>query len=330
MNESVMLYILVIIIFLLLLICCSMYVSKKNLLKRMQEMNHQVTRIMEMDTDEKVMIFTDEKVLVKLVEEINGILESRQRAKADYRKSELASKRMLSNISHDIKTPLTVILGYLEIMNLNSNENKEMLKKVENKAKQVMELINAFFSLAKIEAGDIEIELFRINISELCRQNIADFYEILTEKEFEVQVNIPKKDIFVYGNEEALNRILFNLISNSLRYGSDGKYLGFTIRYEENEVFIDVIDKGKGIEKSMAEHVFERLYTMDDSRNRQIQGSGLGLTIAKSLVEKLGGDITLESSTYEKTVFTIKLKSIKYWELSSKEICKNYSRVLKK
>ncbi|MFR5646533.1 MAG: sensor histidine kinase [Bilophila wadsworthia] len=97
------------------------------------------------------------------------------KTKADYRRSEIASKKMLSNISHDIKTPMTVILGYLEIMQLSETPSKEMLKKVERKAQSVMELINQFFTLSKIESGDMEIELSRIDICEICRESILDF-----------------------------------------------------------------------------------------------------------------------------------------------------------
>ena len=218
---------------------------------------------------------------------------------------------MLANISHDIKTPLTVILGYLEIMRLNHTDD-EMLKKVESKAQQVMDLINQFFTLAKLEAGDTNLTLSKINISEICRESVLSFYEILLQKDFEVEISIPESAVFAQGDNEALQRILFNLLSNVIRYGSDGKYLGIFLHEDKNSVYIDVIDKGKGIEKEFAASVFERLYTMEDSRNREIQGNGLGLTIAKNLAVQLGGDIYLDSVPNVKTTFTVKLKKINY------------------
>lgn len=108
------------------------------------------------------------------------------------------------------------------------------------------------------------------------------------------------------------NRILFNLISNVIRYGNDGKYLGIFLREDKANIYIDVTDKGKGIKKEFASNVFDRLYTMEDSRNREIQGNGLGLTIAKNLAVQLGGDIFLESIPNIKTTFTVKLKKISY------------------
>ncbi len=313
MNDSILILSLLVCIILLLTLLVYLVVSQKRTLHSIKQICNKLSQILEDNTDEKILMFTDNKILIELITQVNNLLNNRQRMNAEYRKSELASKRMLSNISHDIKTPLTVILGYLEIMILNSDSNNIfILKKVENKAKQVMKLINKFFNLAKIEAGDIDFTISSININELCRENIVDFYEILTEKEFQVNVSIPENKIFVYGNVDVLNRIFVNLLSNAIRYGQDGKYIGITLRIDESFAFIDVIDQGKGIEKSLACNVFDRLYTLEDSRNRQLGGNGLGLAIAKSLANKLGGDILLESIPHVKTVFTIKLRRMKY------------------
>jgi signal transduction histidine kinase len=197
-------------------------------------------------------------------------------------------------------------------MRLNSSGENEMLLKVEQKAQRVMELINQFFTLAKLEAGDTEIEISKIDVCEACRENVLDFYELLTQKEFQVQVDIPEEAVFVRGNKDALQRILFNLISNVVRYGSDGKYIGMFLRSDEKYIYIDVVDKGKGIERGFAQNVFERLFTMEDSRNREIQGNGLGLTIAQNLAHQLGGKITLESEPNVKTTFTVKLRKFSY------------------
>ena len=176
---------------------------------------------------------------------------------------------------------------------------------MEAKAKQVMELIDQFFTLAKLEAGDKKIEMAKIDICELCRENILGFYELLIQKDFEVEIAIPEQPVFIMGDVDAVNRILSNLVSNVIRYGSDGKYIGLFLREECDHVFVDVVDRGKGIEKQFAASVFERLYTMEDSRSRSIQGNGLGLTIAKSLANQMGGDVTLASRPGVRTVFTV-------------------------
>lgn len=275
--------------------------------KKLKELNQDLTRIMADGSDEKVMVFTDDKVLAELADLINRLLEDRRTLKADYRCQENASRKMLSNISHDIKTPLTVILGYLEIMRMD-RPDEEMLKKVEDKAGQVLEMMNQFFTLAKLEAGDTELEAVRIPVNEVCRESILDFYEILSQKGFEVDINVPEEAVYVLGDREALHRILCNLVSNAVRYGGDGNYIGLSIRYEQDWVYIDVRDRGKGIDKVFADSVFDRLFTMEDSRSRRIQGNGLGLTIARNLATQMGGDIILQSEPFAETTFTVKLK----------------------
>ncbi len=306
-NEIILFFLCICIAVLICIVVYQQFVFRRGIQKQLKEISQKLEKIQDTDSDENIMMFTDEQALMELLVQINRLLENQRKMKVDYRRSQISAKKMLSNISHDIKTPMTVILGYLEIMRINGDKEDEMLLKVEQKAKRVMELINQFFTLAKLEVGDMELEISRINICEVCRENILDFYELLKQKEFQVEVKIPEEAVFIMGNKEALHRILYNLISNVIRYGLDGRYLGLVLRSVKNDVYIDVIDKGKGIEKEFAGNVFERLFTMEDSRNRRIQGNGLGLTIAQTLAQQLGGEIVLESEPNVKTTFTVKL-----------------------
>jgi len=271
-NEIILFFLCICIAVLICIVVYQQFVFRRGIQKQLKEISQKLEKIQDTDSDENIMMFTDEQALMELLVQINRLLENQRKMKVDYRRSQISAKKMLSNISHDIKTPMTVILGYLEIMRINGDKEDEMLLKVEQKAKRVMELINQFFTLAKLEAGDMELEISRINICEVCRENILDFYELLKQKEFQVEVKIPEEAVFIMGNKEALHRILYNLISNVIRYGLDGRYLGLVLRSVKNDVYIDVIDKGKGIEKEFAGNVFERLFTMEDSRNRRIQG----------------------------------------------------------
>lgn len=289
-NEIILFFLCICIAVLICIVVYQQFVFRRGIQKQLKEISQKLEKIQDTDSDENIMMFTDEQALMELLVQINRLLENQRKMKVDYRRSQISAKKMLSNISHDIKTPMTVILGYLEIMRINGDKEDEMLLKVEQKAKRVMEL-----------------EISRINICEVCRENILDFYELLKQKEFQVEVKIPEEAVFIMGNKEALHRILYNLISNVIRYGLDGRYLGLVLRSVKNDVYIDVIDKGKGIEKEFAGNVFERLFTMEDSRNRRIQGNGLGLTIAQTLAQQLGGEIVLESEPNVKTTFTVKL-----------------------
>lgn len=311
-EPTIIFFLLICIVILLITVLYQQFAFRTGIQKKIQKISEKLKEITDTNSSERVMVFTENKELMELAAQINRLLENHLKVKADYCRSEIASKKMLSNISHDIKTPMTVILGYLEIMRINGTSTDEMLGKIEQKAENVMELINQFFTLAKLESGDMDIELSRIDVCEVCRESILDFYGILTNKNFQVDIDIPETSVYVHGNKEAIQRILFNLISNVIRYGSDGKYLGISLRTDKNAVFIDVIDKGKGIDKNFAASVFDRLFTMEDSRNRNIQGNGLGLTISKNLALQLGGDIILDSTPNIKTVFSVKLKKMSY------------------
>lgn len=313
MNEATIIFFLSICV--AILVCVIIYQQfafRTGTQAKLDGISQKLEEILDTDSDEKVMVFTDNPSLISLATQINRLLVDRQKVRADYRRSELASKRMLSNISHDIKTPMTVILGYLEIMRVNGDPRQEMLGKVEATAHRVMELITQFFTLAKLEAGDTELERSKLNLNEVCSENILSFYELLSTQDFQIEVDIPNAPIFVMSNSDALQRILFNLISNAIRYGADGKYLGMVLRSDEENAYIDIIDKGRGIPKEFADTIFERLFTMEDSRNPRMQGNGLGLTIAKNLAVQLGGDITLTSQPNVKTVFTVTLKKMTY------------------
>lgn len=311
MNSTIVIVFLSILTgFLLLVVLYQRFILRARIRRSLREINSKLREIVEAGSDDRIFVFTEEKELQELAAQLNGLLEKHLKVKADYRRSEIASKKMLSNISHDIRTPMTVILGYLEILRLKSEAPDEMLLKAERKAQEVMELINAFFTLAKLESGDMAPELSPIDICELCRKSVLDFYELLTRQDFRVEIDLPEEPVRVQGNQESISRILNNLISNAVRYGSEGHYLGLSLRLEEKAVYVDVTDRGKGIEASFADSVFERLFTMEDSRNREIQGNGLGLTIARDLARQLGGEITLESVPHVKTVFTVRLARV--------------------
>lgn len=187
-----------------------------------------------------------------------------------------------------------------------------MMKMIHQKANEVIQLMNKFFDLSKLESGDREVALSRVEAGEVCRRNILSFYDILSAKGSEVEIEIPDGAVYFMGNEEALDRILSNLLSNAISYGDAGGVLGLKLYSDENKVYIEVWDRGKGISEVHQDKVFERLYTLEDSRNRAYQGSGLGLTITKRLTEQMNGTITLVSQPYVRTVFTLTFRRLRF------------------
>ena len=193
MNHETILFFLILIIVILLGVILYQYITfRVGMRGRLREISGKLKEINDTGSDEKVFAFTDDPELMELMAQINRLLEEYLRTRADYRRSEMASKKMLSNISHDIKTPMTVILGYLEILRMNGGDSDDMLEKTERKAKDVMELINQFFTLAKLESGDMSLETARIDLCEVCRESILDFYELLTKEDFEVNIELPE------------------------------------------------------------------------------------------------------------------------------------------
>ncbi|MGP7816592.1 sensor histidine kinase [Niallia sp. 01092] len=261
---------------------------------------------------ERILVVSGDKQLVGLLVHLNQLIDDSIENSRQFKKMETSMKRMLANVSHDLKTPLTVIAGYLEMFQneppINDQERARLLKQVHTKSLELITLMNTFFDLAKLESGDKDVPLEKVNLTEICKNNILLFYEWIQTKGLEVIIEIPDKPIFALGNEEALNRVLNNLISNAIRYGADGKMIGLKIFCDETHVYVEIFDRGKGMNETEQESVFERMFTLEESRNKAFQGSGLGLTITKRLIEEMGGDISVQSKAFEKTSFIFSLK----------------------
>ncbi|MBB4826654.1 signal transduction histidine kinase [Sporosarcina luteola] len=300
-----------IIIFLISLNVLQFYRGKQ----REKELGYLAERLKEVcgkTSFDRILLSTDDRAIQILLVQVNEFLDRYQQSSAQLKKTEQSIKKMLSNVSHDLKTPLTVVLGYIETIQQDPRkpmeEQSRMLEKIHQKTLEIIHLINSFFDLAKLEADDQTIDVTGVHINEICRKNILSFYDMVQMKQFEAVIDIPDLPIYALANEEALGRILNNLFSNALHHGEAGKTVGFSLEFDDHHVYLRVWDKGKGIEEHHQDHVFERSFTLEESRNKAFQGSGLGLTITKKLVESMGGTIVVESKPFHKTTFLIQLK----------------------
>lgn len=300
----------------LLAVIGSQFVSKRRMEKQLTWICTGLSDILEQESAQKVFLQTDRVHLRQLLIQINRLLDYNQKVVADYAKTKESLRKMMSNMSHDLKTPLTVILGYVEKLQsdqrMSEEERIEVTARLQQKTLSVIELLNQFFDLVKLDSEDYKLTLGKVSLNEICRKNVLEHYSLLQAKQLHVEIHIPEQNVYVLANEEAVNRVLSNLISNALRYGSEGGVFGLTLREEEDGVAIDVWDRGRGIDEVHQERVFERLYTVDDARNRDFQGSGLGLSITKQLMKAMKGSIHLNSRPHEKTVFTCVFKRISY------------------
>lgn len=299
---------------LLLIMNMVQFYQRKKRNKHLIYLTNKIKKILAEDSKEQLLLVTDDKEMRMLLNEINQLLAEQHHKMAMFEKTRNSTKNMLANISHDLRTPLTVVLGYIETLQnhpeMNFEEKERRLERVRKKTMEIIKLMNDFFNLAKLESGDQEIPLIKIDITEVCKETLLSFYDLIGTKGLKVELQFPEQPIYVLGNMEAFHRVLYNLLSNAIQYGSDGKVLGLSLQADNQEVWIDVWDRGKGIAKSRQDLVFERMYTLEESRNKAFQGSGLGLTITKNLVERMNGTIHVTSRPYEKTTFTVRLKRL--------------------
>ncbi|MCH1625290.1 sensor histidine kinase [Ferdinandcohnia quinoae] len=292
------------------------YYSRRNLHRNLHEISEVISTIITQESAEKVLFRTDQHAIQNLLIQINRLLDYNQKTFADYAKTKNSLQKLISNMSHDLKTPLTVILGYVEKLKLDEKltaKEKEMVTlRLHEKVMSLIALLNQFFDLVKIESEDYHIPLSKLSLNEICRKTVLDFYDLLQSKGLQVEIDIPEQDSYIFGNEQALNRVLSNLISNAIRYGSDGGVFGLKLQENIGTVSVEIWDKGKGIAEIHQDRVFERLFTLDDARNPMFQGSGLGLSISKRLIEQMKGSIHLSSEPFERTSFICRFKQITY------------------
>ena len=308
-----MIYVSAVLALLLAVVSYRYYKIKQTITKDLPYISNKLDDILEKQSTERLLVRTEEQSLRELLVSINSLLDYHQEYIADGTRLRMSMNRMLSNVSHDLKTPLTVVLGYIETIQHDNRytdeEREQLLSKVNGKVMEVSHLISKFFDLAKLESNDWPIEMKHINASEICREAILGYYDTLSSTGFEVLIDIPEEAVFIEADRDALMRVLENLLSNAIRYGKDGKVLGLSLRQEKNDVIMEVWDRGKGINDKDVHQIFERLYTLEDARSSSAEGSGLGLTIAKRLVERMKGSIRFTSVPFNKTVFAVTFKN---------------------
>ncbi|WP_019912233.1 sensor histidine kinase [Paenibacillus sp. HW567] len=308
--------ILIAVVALLLLVILWQYLRLREHSRSLNYAHTKLESIMDRGSHERLLLFNSDPYLQQLLTDLNRLLDVNHKGAVELARLEKSMRSMLANISHDLKTPLTVVLGYIETIlhdeSMTEEERERILWTIHGKAGEVIGMMNRFFDLAKLESGDKEITLSRVELGEVCRRNILSFYDILSAKGSEVEIEVPDEAMYIMGNEEALDRVLSNLLSNAIKYGDAGKVLGLKLYSKGGQVCIEVWDRGKGITEGHQDKVFERLYTLEDSRNRDYQGSGLGLTITKRLTEQMNGSITLTSKPYVKTAFTLSFRRLTF------------------
>ena len=292
----------------------ALYLKERNKSKKMESdykyINSRLRDITNDDEINYILVPSDISIVKETAVDINKLLEKFYSRQINYNRSEKAILQIFTNISHDLRTPITVLKGYIEMLYLQSQKEelsssmRATVEKMQTNSNELVNSINNLFNMAKIQSGDMILNLQKSNLTQLCHEIILEFYDLLDKENFNVEVNIEDRPIYANVDTEALQRILKNLIDNAIKYGSDGRFLGISLYEKEKHVFIDIEDKGSGISETEKEHIFTRAYTADRKK-----GNGLGLAISQGLANSMGGSIYVNSRPNVKKVFTLKLNS---------------------
>lgn len=221
-----------------------------------------------------------------------------------------ANKDMITCVAHDLRTPLTSVIGYLQLAtDMEKYDQKERHKYAEiamRKANRLQGLIEELFSYTKLMSGEITLHRSEIDIVKLVEQMVEEFYPQFHENELEYNLSQNVSSCIIYADGELMARAVQNLISNAIKYGKDGKRVFVEVEKFEKEIQIRVTNFGLIIPKESLERIFDRFYRVEDSRSVQTGGTGLGLNIARQIVLLHDGMIKVESDT-DGTCFTIAL-----------------------
>lgn len=238
--------------------------------------------------------------LGRLITSINALVDSTVEAIEDERRIEQSKDELITNVSHDIRTPLTSIIGYLGLIEEGKYSNEEELLKYTqiaySKSKQMKVLVDDLFEYTKVRQADTPLYNVSFDMNQLLEQLVVD-YELEASKTGRVIEFLPSQPcLFMSGDTEKLVRVLDNLLSNALKYGADGTRIIIISERLDEEAVITIKNDGETIPQEALDHLFDRFYRVDESRSRQTGGTGLGLAIAKSIISLHQGYIYAESN----------------------------------
>jgi len=213
------------------------------------------------------------------------------------KQSEDNRKRLILDISHDLKNPLSSIMGYTELYlnneDLTLEEGKSYIRIIHENSLRANSLINSLFELSKLESSDFVLAKTKIDICEYLREEMINAIPIFDEANFTYNFNIPEKEIFLMLDIEQMNRVFQNLITNTVQYNPDGTNVTVSLLDQEDEIIVIFKDDGIGIPQEIAQDIFLPFVRVDLSRNSQTGGTGLGLSIVEKIIKAHDGEIRL-------------------------------------
>ena len=230
------------------------------------------------------------------------------------RQLESMRRDFVANVSHELKTPITVIQGSAEVLNedpdMDTKFRTRFLDKIQNQVQRLNSLVNDLLTLARIEAEGIESQPQSVDFGGLLTSSVNAMTPVKGKPALTVTTDFPQQPVRMFCDAESLRQIADNLLNNALKYTPDGGRVHVSLLEAESSIIFEVEDTGPGIEPAHLDRIFERFYRVDSARTREEGGTGLGLAIVKHLCGSLGGDIQVRSAPGQGSVFTAVLPKI--------------------
>lgn len=245
-----------------------------------------------------------------VITSVNALVDTITQAMQEERASEKSKDELITNVSHDLRTPLTSIIGYLGLIEDHQYQSEEDIVKYSHiaydKAKQMKNLVEDLFEYTKVQQHGAPVNLMTVDLGQLLEQVGASFELEADKKGMAINVSCEPTPLLITADPEKLGRLFSNLVANALKYGHGASYIHLTAKQLGEKVVITVADDGEKIPAESVKHLFERFYRVESSRNKATGGTGLGLAIVQSIVELHHGSVTARSDDQE-TAFVVTL-----------------------
>lgn len=280
------------------------YLVIRRVKKQIAEITDALIEVKNGNGNRRILSATNELV-APLAYEINEIVVSYENRLSTVRQTEETNRQLMTSLSHDVRTPLTTLIGYLDAAHkgiVTGQDRDDYIETARRKAHDLKEYIDVLFDWFKLNSNEFAMDINTVEAAELTRNILIDWIPIFEDKQIDYNIDIPEQPFRVKLDTDGYMRILNNLIQNVISHSHADK-IEIILSKQEKNMKIRLADNGIGIEKEDLKHIFERLYKCDKGRSEK--GSGLGLSIAHQLVEKMNGTITANSIQGKGTEFTL-------------------------
>ena len=245
-----------------------------------------------------------------VITSVNALVDSAVQSMDDERKIEKSKDELITNVSHDLRTPLTSIIGYLGLIEDKQYQNEEDILKYTHiayeKAKQMKNLVDDLFEYTKVQQHGAPVNIMWVDLNQLLEQLTASFALEADRRGIKISSKVVPNPLMIEADPEKLGRVFNNLVANAFKYGNGASYIRITAHQEQDKVVVKVANDGTPIPEKAQSHLFERFYRAEASRSRATGGTGLGLAIVKSIVDLHHGQATV-SSDADETAFIVTL-----------------------